>query len=257
MGKKYTSWGGMLQSVSPINIHQGMFTNSMTFLASEEQQKLYVPLCDNLNILGCYAQTELGHGSNVQGIETTATLDLSTDEWIIHTPSIKAVKFWPGGLGVQATHAVIFAKLSIGSKSHGVQPLIAHIRSLENHLPFEGIDVGDIGAKLGYAAVDNGYLSFNHFRIPRENLLSRFVYVDKKGKFERRGDPRAIYQVMVSTRVGIIQNLCWFAIARSSLISIRYAACRRQFKTSKGSGKERKLLDYQTHMAVLGPHLAA
>ena len=53
-----------------------------------------------MKIMGCYAQTELGHGSNVQGLETTATFDKETDEFIIHTPNIKATKFWPGGLGV-------------------------------------------------------------------------------------------------------------------------------------------------------------
>ena len=71
-------------------------------------------MINNLNILGCYAQTEMGHGSNVAGIETTATFDKATDEFIIHTPTIKATKFWPGGLGIIATHAVVMAKLIIG-----------------------------------------------------------------------------------------------------------------------------------------------
>ena len=57
-------------------------------------------MVQNMNIMGCYAQTELGHGSNVQGIETTATLDKSTDEFVIHSPTIRATKFWPGGLGL-------------------------------------------------------------------------------------------------------------------------------------------------------------
>ena len=56
----------------------------------------------------------------MQGLETTATLDLKTDEWVIHTPSIKATKFWPGGLGLTATHAVVFAQLIIDGNTHGV-----------------------------------------------------------------------------------------------------------------------------------------
>lgn len=51
-------------------------------------------------VIGCYAQTELGHGSNVAGLETSATFDTSTDEFVIHTPHIKAAKFWPGNLGI-------------------------------------------------------------------------------------------------------------------------------------------------------------
>ena len=131
-----------------------------------------------MNILGCYAQTELGHGSNVQGLETTATLDLKTDEWVINTPSIKAAKFWPGGLGITATHAVVFAKMIIDGNVHGVQPFIAPIRSLETHHLFDGVEAGDIGPKIGYNTMDNGYLSFDNYRIPRENLLSRLSYVD-------------------------------------------------------------------------------
>lgn len=77
-----------------------MFMQSIKHLGSEEQQKKYLEPASLLNILGCYAQTELGHGSNVAGLETTATLDKATDEFVIHTPNIKATKFWPGALGL-------------------------------------------------------------------------------------------------------------------------------------------------------------
>jgi len=76
-----------------------------------------------LNILGCYAQTEIGHGSNVANLETTATLDLKTDEFVINTPSIKAAKFWPGGLAF-GTHAVVFARLIIQENDYGVFPFM-------------------------------------------------------------------------------------------------------------------------------------
>ena len=51
-----------------------------------------MPQAKALKIIGCYAQTEIGHGSNVAGLETTATLDMKTDEWVIHTPTIRATK---------------------------------------------------------------------------------------------------------------------------------------------------------------------
>ena len=79
------------------------------------------------------------------GLETTATLDKATDEFVIHTPTIRATKFWPGALGVQATHAIVYARLIIDLKDYGVQPFIAPIRSLEDHKPFLGVKVGDIG----------------------------------------------------------------------------------------------------------------
>ena len=100
---------------------------------------------------------------------------------MIHTPTIKATKFWPGSLGIVATHAVVYARMIIDEDDNGVQPFIVPIRSLENHVPFEGVKVGDIGSKMGYNFVDNGYLSFDHYRIPRENILSRFISVEKDG----------------------------------------------------------------------------
>ena len=84
----------------PLKLHFSMFLQSIIHLGSEEQKKKYLQPAAHLNIIGCYAQTELGHGSNVAGLETTATLDLATDEFVIHTPNIKATKFWPGALGL-------------------------------------------------------------------------------------------------------------------------------------------------------------
>lgn len=55
------------------------------------------------------------------------------------------------------------------------------------------MEVGDIGQKLGYTAMDNGYLSFNQYRIPRDHLLQRFVGVSKDGEFEVKGDPRILF----------------------------------------------------------------
>ena len=49
------------------------------------------------------------------------------------------------------------------------------IRDLETHKPLPGITAGDIGPKLGYRTKDNGYLRLDNVRIPRFNMLSRYV----------------------------------------------------------------------------------
>ena len=72
-----------------------------------------------MRMIGNYAQTELGHGSNVAGLETTATLDLKTDEWVIHTPTIRATKFWPGGLGIMSNYAMVFARCVVEDNDYG------------------------------------------------------------------------------------------------------------------------------------------
>lgn len=95
--------------------------------------------------MGCYAQTELGHGSNVAGLETTATLDTRTDEFVIHTPSIKATKVWSGGLGLFANHAVVFARAIANDNDYGVMPFFVPIRDMETHKTLPGVEIGDMG----------------------------------------------------------------------------------------------------------------
>ena len=55
-----------------------------------------VPLAESYKIVGCYAQTEMGHGSDVQSLETIATFDRSTDSFILDSPTLTATKMWPG-----------------------------------------------------------------------------------------------------------------------------------------------------------------
>ena len=93
-------------------------------------------------------------------LETTATLDLTTDEFVIHTPSVKATKFWPGGLGISSTHAVVFARCIVDGNDYGVQAFMVQIRSLDDHRVKPGLEIGELGTKLGYNSMDNGYLSF-------------------------------------------------------------------------------------------------
>lgn len=106
-----------------------MFMRSLQQFCNEEQYKHWVPLARNLNVVGCYAQTELGHGSNVSGLETTATYDIKTDEFVIHTPSITATKFWPGEMGQFSNYALVMARLIIpdedgDTNDYGVAPFL-------------------------------------------------------------------------------------------------------------------------------------
>ncbi|KAL0409356.1 UNVERIFIED_CONTAM: Peroxisomal acyl-coenzyme A oxidase 1 [Sesamum radiatum] len=156
------------------DLHWGMFIPVIKGQGTDEQQQKWLPLAYKMQIIGCYAQTELGHGSNVQGLETTATFDPRTDEFVIHSPTLTSSKWWPGGLGKVSTHAVVFARLITDGKDHGVHGFIVQLRSLEDHTPLPGITVGDIGTKFGngaYNTMDNGLLRFDHVRIPRNQML--------------------------------------------------------------------------------------
>ena len=148
-----------------------MFRLSVENLANEEQRARWLPRIKNVDILGCYAQTEIGHGSNVAALQTTATLDKATDEFVIHTPSITATKYWPGDLGRFSSHAIVFARLIIDDNDYGVQPFMVQMRDVDTWKVRPGIECGDLGPKIGYHSKDNGWASFNQVRIPRTDML--------------------------------------------------------------------------------------
>lgn len=147
--------------IDPTSLHVGMFQTALLKLGSDEQAEKWIKNVRSMKWMGCYAQTEMGHGSNVAGLETTATLDLATDEFVIHSPTVTSTKFWPGGLGLWANYAAVFAQCIVGENNYGVNCFLVPIRDLETHLPLKGVKVGDIGPKLGYNSKDNGWLMFD------------------------------------------------------------------------------------------------
>lgn len=148
----------------------------------------------------------------------------------MNTPSITATKFWPGELGKFGGWAIVYAKMIIDGKSHGVQPFLLQLRDKETYEPLEGIECGDIGPKFGYGSKDNGYLILKNVRIPRENLMKRFVNVDRDGTFSVKGDLRTLYSVMMFIRVSIAIG-SGKILGQGLTIATRYAAVRRQFST--------------------------
>ena len=64
------------------------FYNTIDMLGSDEQKNLWLEKVKKLAMIGCYVQTEIGHGSNVAGLETIATYDKATDEFVLHSPTL-------------------------------------------------------------------------------------------------------------------------------------------------------------------------
>ena len=117
------------------------------------------------------------------------------------------------------------------------------------------MEVGDIGSKLGYNSIDNGYLMFTNVKVPRNAMLARFAEITKVGNFELKSDPRMLYQIMSQTRLSIIYQSA-NNLFRAGKVAVRYAVCRRQFSNQTGTKEERKLLDYQVHMETLGKNVS-
>ncbi|KAG1360763.1 peroxisomal acyl-coenzyme A oxidase 1 [Cocos nucifera] len=249
----------LVDEPSYVDLHWGMFVPAIKGQGTDKQQKKWLPLAYKMQIIGCYAQTELGHGSNVQGLETTATFDPKTDEFIIHSPTLTSSKWWPGGLGKVSTHAVVYAHLITEGKDHGVHGFIVQLRSLDNHSPLPGITIGDIGTKFGngaYNTMDNGVLRFDHVRIPRSQMLMRVSQVTREGKFIVSDVPRQlVYGTMVYVRQTIVSDASR-ALSRAVCIAVRYSAVRRQFGSQDG-GPETQVIDYKTQQSRLFPLLAS
>ena len=238
-------WIGYFQGLLPgIGLTISMFRLSVENLASAEQKAKWLPLIQNLDILGCYAQTEIGHGSNVAGLLTTATLDKATDEFVINTPCIEASKYWPGDLGRFSSHAIVFARLLIDENDFGVQPFMVPMRDLETWKLLPGVKSGDLGPKIGYNSKDNGWAQFDNVRIPRTNMLMGLVEVTKEGEMSLKGDLRVLYSVMMGIRMMIVSASGSYFSVQAARNATRYCCVRRQFKTEQGSSEERKVIDY-------------
>eukprot|EP01099_Mayorella_cantabrigiensis_P001049 TRINITY_DN1436_c0_g1_i1.p1 TRINITY_DN1436_c0_g1~~TRINITY_DN1436_c0_g1_i1.p1 ORF type:complete len:701 (-),score=144.17 TRINITY_DN1436_c0_g1_i1:48-2150(-) len=249
----YLQWEGYNDSF-PTMLHEFAFLPFLQKAATEEVQKQLVPLAKNYGIIGAYSQTELGHGSNVQGLETTSTFIKETDEFELHTPTLTSLKWWPGCLGQTATHTIIMARMIIDGKDYGIHPFILQVRCLNTHTPLPGITIGEIGPKLGTDAVDNGYLKLNHVRIPRKNLCMAFSSVDQNGKYTAPAHPKLAYVGMVSVRATIVQDAAR-NLAQAVTIAVRYSIVRQQFSQKK-SLEESSVLNYSMQQYRLFPSLA-
>ena len=105
-----------------------MFIPALISQANHKQQAKWLPMAQTLEIIGTYAQTELGHGTFVRGLETTATYDPDSQEFIVHSPTLTSTKWWPGGLGKTATHVVLMARLFIRGKDYGPHAFVMQVK---------------------------------------------------------------------------------------------------------------------------------
>jgi len=235
----------------------GLWGGSVYFLGSDEQREKWLPRIASAELPGCFAMSELGHGSNVRDLETTATYDAESDEWIIHSPTEAARKEWIGNAARDGRMATVFAQLEVGDDSYGVHAFVVPIRD-EHGEPLEGISIADNGDKMGLHGVDNGRIWFDHVRVPRENLLSRYASVDEHGEYTSPiASPSKRFFTMLGTLVGgrIAVASAGNSAAKSAVtIAVRYGARRRQF--GPDGAQETPILDYRSHKRRLMPLVA-
>lgn len=263
-------WPVLMQALAddlPLALHWIMFIPNIISLCDDEQQAEWLPLCRDWKVIGCYAQTEVGHGSNVRALETTATFlpeskgGMSGGSWVINSPTITSAKAWPGTLGRNANYAMVIARLIDGDGiDRGVHNFLVPLRSLTDHSLLPGVETWDLGPKIGYNNMDNGLAKFSNVIIPRRNMAMRFAQVDTKGRYTKKkvsdAASKISYITMMQVRAYIADN-AGKNMAKACTIAIRYSAVRRQGFADSKETSESQILDYRQQQHRLFPLLAS
>ncbi len=249
---------GDLSLLVKAGVQWGLFGGAVQVLGTARHHEKYLRRIIDGELLGCFAMTETGHGSDVQHLHTTATYDRAAEEFVIDTPHPGARKDYIGNAARDGRMAVVFAQLVIGDERPGVHAFLVPIRD-EAGTVAPGVTVTDDGRKAGLNGVDNGRLAFSGVRIPRENLLNHFADVAADGTYSSSiENETARFFTMLGTLVRgriSVAGGAGAAAQKALTLAIRYGETRRQF-SDPASGEEIAVLDYLAHQRKLLPALA-
>ncbi|MCL2543508.1 MAG: acyl-CoA dehydrogenase family protein [Nocardioidaceae bacterium] len=249
---------GDLSVMVKVGVQFGLFGGAILQLGTKRHHDAYLADLIKGELLGCFAMTETGHGSNVQHLGTVATYDPATSEFVITTREPDASKDYIGNAARHARLAVVFAQLEVGGERHGVHALVVPLRD-EGGQVVPSVRIEDDGLKMGLNGVDNGRIWFDGVRVPRENLLNHFADVTEDGEYTSDIEsPNRRFFTMLGTLVQGRVCVGGAGIAASKValtIAIEYALRRRQFEATDEE-QEELLLDYGLHQRRLFPLLA-
>ena len=234
-------------------VHLFLYIDSLQDLGTDKHRSL-IDRAYNFQDYGCFAMTELGHGSNVAAVETIATYNPSTGGFVLHSPTRTAAKWWVGALANTANMAVVFAQLVVDSVNRGVHVFVVPIRDYKTHEVLPGLVIGDCGKKASLDGIDNGFMLFNNYQVGYDCLLDKFSHI-KDGKFKssiKNKDKRlgVMMAGLIRGRLSVVSG-CEINTRSCVTIALRYAAVRKQF-----GAPEKPILDYQTHRHRLVTGLA-
>ncbi|WP_336621851.1 acyl-CoA dehydrogenase family protein [Nocardioides abyssi] len=249
---------GDLSVLVKVGVQFGLFGGAILQLGSKHHHDAYLPDLITGKLMGCFAMTESGHGSNVQALGTVATYDVATQEFVVTTTTEAARKDYIGNAAAHARLGVVFAQLEVAGERHGVHAFVVPLRD-EDGTVLDGVRIEDDGRKMGLNGVDNGRIWFDHVRVPRENLLNRFADVTPAGVYESGiENPNRRFFTMLGTLIQGRVCVGGAGINASKValtLAVKYANKRRQFEATSEDTEE-LLLDYGMHQRRLLPLLA-
>jgi acyl-CoA oxidase len=248
---------GDLSLLVKFGVQFGLWGGAVQQLGTRPHHERYLRAIATLELPGAFAMTESGHGSNVQNLQTTATYDADAQEFVVHTPVEQARKEYIGNAARDGRMAAVFAQLIVGGESHGVHALIVPLRDERGKI-YDGVRIEDDGEKAGLNGVDNGLISFDNVRVPRDALLNRYGDVNPQGVYSSPIDnANKRFFTMLATLVQGRVCVSGASISTAKLaltIATRYGLRRRQFGPPDGG--EVEILQYRTHQRRLMPLLA-
>eukprot|EP00179_Madagascaria_erythrocladioides_P024190 CAMPEP_0198335816 /NCGR_PEP_ID=MMETSP1450-20131203/20562_1 /TAXON_ID=753684 ORGANISM="Madagascaria erythrocladiodes, Strain CCMP3234" /NCGR_SAMPLE_ID=MMETSP1450 /ASSEMBLY_ACC=CAM_ASM_001115 /LENGTH=623 /DNA_ID=CAMNT_0044040505 /DNA_START=93 /DNA_END=1964 /DNA_ORIENTATION=- len=233
-------------------VHFTLCGGTIAKLGTDKHHREFLPKVNSGELPGCFAMTELAHGSNVMGIETTAVYDPDTQEFVINTPTDAASKFWIGGAAQHGKLCTVFAQLSVGGKWQGVHVFVVRLRDDYGRVN-PGIRIEDNGSKMGLNGVDNGRIWFSSIRVPRDAMLDKFSSISPAGAYSSAipsiSQRFAVTVGGLTTGRVLIAQAAVDAAKLGLTIAIRYGTMRKQFG-------EKRIIEYLSHLRRLVPGMA-
>src|ERR671914_716282 len=227
---------GDLSLLVKCGVQFGLFGGAVLHLGTEHHHERYLRDIVTVDLPGCFAMTETGHGSNVQVLGTTATYEPETGEFVVNTPDRDAQKDYIGNAARDGRLAAVFAQLVVGGENRGVHALLVPLRD-EGGAVLPGIEIEDCGPKLGLDGVDNGRIRFDNVRVPREALLDRYGQVSADGEYTSSiENPTRRFFTMLGTLVQGRVSVCGAGVGASKVaptMAVRHPAELHEVLTSE------------------------
>ncbi|KAF5276120.1 hypothetical protein FQR65_LT16476 [Abscondita terminalis] len=266
-GKRFTSLETLsfLNSVFALDaslgvkyvVNSNLFADGLLRMGSERHRNV-AERASRGEVYGCVCLTEVAHGTNPQGLRTTATYDVRGKRFLLNTPDFEAAKCYISS-GKTAQYAIVYANLILPTgENRGVHPFLVELHD-SNLKPLVGVTTADLGHKIGLNGVDNAIITFNQHPIPLKSLLNQIGDVAEDGTYiANTTNLKDIYRINLKgfseSRVRTLAMATSYLV-KALTIAVRYAAVRKQFAPSDGE-EEVSIIEYQTHQYRLFPYLA-